>query len=145
MDGDLETALREELEAARGETAALAERLAEREAHAAQAEERSAELRRELERAREGQRVAVFRFRDAALAAAPELPGDLVAGETVEEVERAIERARAVVAHVRGHDARTPVVPSVPAGSPARRGPDTSAMSAMQKIRMGIEAVGSRQ
>ena len=140
MDDERETALREELEAARGETAALAQRLAEREAHAARTEEGSADLRRELEQARAGRQAAVARFRDAALAAAPELPGDLVAGETVEEIERAIERARAVVAHVRGHDARTPTVPSVPAGSPTRRAPDTSSMSAVEKIRNGIAA-----
>lgn len=133
---DLET-LREEVAALRAQAERMAERLADREARAAELEEALARLREELHRAHSGRREAVQRYRAALLAQSPELPTDLVTGETVEEVEAAVQRAREIVDHVRerlaadtGH--------AVPAGSPPRRPPDLDALSPAELIRLGL-------
>lgn len=133
---DFET-LREEVAALRAQAERMAERLADREARAAELEEALAELREELHRAHTARREAVQRYRAALLAQSPELPTDLVTGETVEEVETAVQRAREIVERVRerltadtGH--------AVPVGSPPRRPPDLDALSPAELIRLGL-------
>ncbi len=133
---DLE-ALQEELAETRLRAERLAERLADREARAAELEETLAALREELHRVHTARREAVQRYRAALLAQSPELPADLVTGETVEEVEAAVQRAREIVGRVReqlvvetGH--------AVPAGSPPRRPPDLDGLSPEEKIRYGL-------
>ncbi len=56
---------------------------------------------RELEEQRRLASAAVARYRDAALAAEPELPPDLVTGETLEEVDASLAAARRAVAQIR--------------------------------------------
>jgi uncharacterized protein involved in exopolysaccharide biosynthesis len=130
--------LREELESARAEVAGLAERLADREARAATLEEAGAGLRREVEAAHAARRNAVARYREVVLAHAPELPAELVTGDTLEDIDRAVQAARGIVARVRDQITAAEFARPVPAGSPIRRGPDTAAMSAGEKIRYGL-------
>lgn len=135
-------ALREDLEAARAEAARLAERLADHEARAAELEQTATGLQHGLEAAHSERQAAVARYREALLTQSPELPADLVAGDTLEAVDRSAQAARELVARVREHVAVGEADRNVPAGSPPRRGPDLSAMSAAEKIRYGI---GSRE
>ena len=129
--------LREELEAVRTESARLAERLADREAWTVEMETAAAGLRRDLEAAHAERRAALARYRETLLAGSPELPAELVTGDTLDQIDAAVQTTRDLVARVREHvgadTART-----VPAGSPPRRGPDLGAMSAAEKIRYGI-------
>jgi predicted nuclease with TOPRIM domain len=133
---DLE-ALREELEEARAEAARLADRLADREARTAEMESAEAALRRELEAVHGERRAALARYRELLLAQSPELPPELVTGETLEAIDAAAQAARGLVARVREHVV-TEAARSVPAGSPPRRGPDLGALSPAEKIRYGI-------
>ena len=132
--------LREELETARTEAARLAERLADREARTAEMETAAAGLRRDLEAAHAERRAALTRYRETLLAGSPELPAELVTGDSLDQLDTAVRTARDLVARVREHVA-TDAARAVPAGSPPRRGPDLGAMSAAEKIRYGI---GSR-
>ncbi len=126
--------MREQLAEARAESERLAEQLADREARALHLEEAAGTLRHQLEQEHTARRAAVSRYREVLLAATPELPAGLVQGETLEQIDAAVEQARATVEHVRAHTA----FPAVPAGSPARTGPDPAAMSAAEKIRYGL-------
>jgi outer membrane protein TolC len=111
---------------------------------AAELEEALAALREELHRAHTARREAVHRYRAALLAQSPELPAELVTGETVEEVEATVQRARELVARVRDQlatdtgRAAPPAEAAVPAGSPPRRPPDLDALSPTEKIRLGL-------
>ncbi len=96
-----------------------------------------ATLREELHRAHTARREAVHRYRAALLAQSPELPAELVTGETVEEVEAAVQRARELVARVRDRLAMD-AVRVVPAGSPLRSPPNLDALSPAEKIRLGL-------
>ena len=72
------------------------------------------------------------------LATQPDLPADLVEGDTVEEVDVAVARARQTVAQIRQHLEQQAQAQRVPAGAPARGGPDPSALTPGEKIRLGL-------
>ena len=140
--------LREELVGARAEADRLAEELADREARAQTLAEEMAALRQDLETARqevtlarststdESRRLAE-RYRAVLVMAAPEVPAELIQGESVEELDRSLVSARDLVARVR-EQMQAQTVARVPAGSPVRGAPDVSGLSPAEKIRLGI-------
>lgn len=154
------TALQEELAEVRAELEQLQATAADREARAAHFESERAELRQELAQARseietreqeqadqrdqvEGLQAqvgsAARRYRELALEQSPELPAELVAGGTVDEVDASIQRARETVSKVRGHLESQAQASRVPVGAPPRSGPDLSALSAEEKIKAGLQ------
>jgi hypothetical protein len=128
-----------------GELGELRRRLGETEAALAQRDDQSGAQAAEIESLRqavlaadERARAASHRYRDAVLDHEPDLPADLVAGDTVEEVEASLTRARQTVAQVRQHLEQRAQLQRVPAGAPARGAPDHSALSPADKIRLGL-------
>jgi len=111
-------------EGSAGEGEALAERLSALE------RERDA-LRAELARALE-------RLRRAWLAQHPEVPEDLLEGETVEALEASLRRARALVERVRREVEARLSRERVPPGAPPRQDPDLSVLSPREKIAQGL-------
>lgn len=83
---------------------------------------------------------AAIRYRELLIAAEPELPAELVHGETVSEIDEAALRARQTVAQVRQHLEQQAQALRVPAGAPARAAPDTSALTPGEKIRHGLRS-----
>lgn len=158
------TAMEEELASARAEIERLQETAADREARAAHLEAQLGEVREELAQGRSeadsrlqelgtlGERTqeleaqvrgTVQRYRELALQHSPELPEELVTGETVEEVDAALERARETVSKVRGHLESQARAGRVPVGAPPRSSPDLSALSTEEKIRLGLQQGGA--
>lgn len=76
------------------------------------------------------------RYKTLALASSPEIPAELVQGQTVEEVEASMAQARAVVQKVREQLAAQ--APPVGGGAPVRQEPDPEQLSALDKIRYAI-------
>jgi DNA repair exonuclease SbcCD ATPase subunit len=163
MSDEERAVLEEELAEAHAELEALRATAADREARAAHLESELAALREELETARaEGEaqaqelasereraatleaqvRHAAGRYRSLVLERSPELPDELVAGESVEEIEEALERARETVARVRGHLESQAQAARVPVGAPPRSTPDFSGLSATEKISRGLRERG---
>jgi DNA repair exonuclease SbcCD ATPase subunit len=148
--------LQEELAAARAELERLQLTAADREARAAHLESELSALRQELAGAREEAQSreeelraqndalstqaqgAAQRYRELILQQSPELPEELVTGESVADIDAALERARETVSKVRGHLESQAQVTRVPVGAPVRSGPDVSGMNAEEKIRMGL-------
>ena len=89
-------------------------------------------------------RLAAQRYRDAVLGHEPDLPADLVSGETVEAIDESLLRARQTVAQVRQHIEQQAQAQRVPAGAPVRSAPDTSGLSAAEKIRPGCTSHSGR-
>jgi len=77
---------------------------------------------------------ATARYREALLAAAPEVPEELVSGTTPEEVEASLSGARQMVERIRSHIEAQLAEQRVPTGAPIRSAPDVSGMSAQEKI-----------
>ena len=140
--------LREELVGARAETERLAEELADRAARTQTLAEEMASLRPELEAARQeaaqarsaaeaDARRLAERYRAALVQAAPDVPPDLIRGESVEALDRSLVTAREMVERVR-EQMQAQTAARIGAGSPVRGAPDTSALSPAEKIRLGI-------
>jgi hypothetical protein len=68
---------------------------------------------------------------------APDVLPELVQGESVDELDRSLVTARETVARVR-EQMQAQAAARIPAGSPARGGPDRSGLSPSEKIRLGI-------
>ncbi len=156
--------LQEELAAARAELERLQPMVADREARASHLESEVAQLREELTQAHDeaqardqelaaqgerGQelesqaREAAERYRELVLAQSPELPAELVLGDTVQQVDESVERARETVSKVRGHLESQAQAGRVPVGAPPRSGPDFSTLSPEEKISYGLRQRGA--
>ncbi|MDO8615535.1 MAG: hypothetical protein Q7T33_07320 [Dehalococcoidia bacterium] len=104
-----------------------------------------AQARSELGEARSELREAAAKYRAARLAAAPEVPHDLVpAVESLEEIDREFEAAQRVVQQLREKMEQETRSARVPAGSPTRRPPDLSALSPGEKIKLGLQELERR-
>ena len=66
------------------------------------------------------------RVRQSILEREPDLPQELVTGDTVAELDAAVAQARQTVAQVRQHLEQQAQALRVPAGAPVRGGPDVS-------------------
>lgn len=123
---------------------ALTAALGERDARIAQLEAALGEAEAAASRVEEIEAVsarlaqAVELYRAALLAAEPDLPEDMVRGDTVEAVQESLERARQMVAQVRGRLEAQASMERTPLGVPARSAPDLSALSPQEKILMGL-------
>ncbi len=117
---------------------ALREQLRSASDAAAAASAEAERLRGEIDAAAERERTAAVRYRDLAVRSEPSLPAELIAGESIDAVDRSLEAAREIVGRVRTHIEQQAQAVRVPAGAPPRSGPDLSAMSPEQKIRYGL-------
>ena len=78
--------------------------------------------------------AATARYREALLAASPEIPEELVVGESPEEVEASLAGARQMVETVRGRIESQIAGERVPSGAPVRGAQEFSGMSSREKI-----------
>ena len=110
-------------------------------------EREAAELRSQLDTARGQARTAALRFREALLRTDPDVPPEMVPeSDEIEGIELMFDRAQRIVAQVKEQALEEAQRSArVPAGSPARRAPDLSALSASEKIRMGLESLSERE
>lgn len=97
------------------------------------------DLRSTVAEAQAATREAVQRVRQSVLDREPDLPQELVGGESVAELDEAVSRARQTVAQVRQHLEQQAQSLRVPAGAPVRGGPDVSGLTAGEKIRAGLK------
>lgn len=93
---------------------------------------------KELTSLRVSRTEAVNAFREALRMAHPELPPDLIRGETVQELDESVAGAQALVDKVRAALERERTASRVPAGAPVDSGPDLSGLSARDKIAAGV-------
>jgi chromosome segregation ATPase len=135
---ELNQRLRGQIEVAEGELASERQRLDESSARLTAFEEELATKQEDNQALHARLQAAAGKYREALLAAAPELPEELVAGESIEEVEEAAERSRQTVRQVRERLESQAQVGRVPTGSPPRGAPDFSALSPIEKIRLGL-------
>jgi hypothetical protein len=103
-------------------------------ARIAQLEQDIASKDSELATIKETLASGVAKYRAAVLASAPDIPEELVKGETVEAIEASLEQARGIVARVRQQLEVEAEEKRVPAGAPPRAPQDLSALSPAEKI-----------
>ena len=92
-----------------------------------------------MARLRQDLALATAKYRALLLQANPEVPEELVAGDTVEAVEASFLAAREVVEKVRSRlEARLAAEPRIGAGAPPRGAADLSALSPREKIAFAL-------
>ena len=79
------------------------------------------------------------RYRALLLQRDPDVPGELVSGDSVGELEASYERASALVEQLRLRAAGRAAEERVPAGAPARRGADPANLTPQEKIMLGLQ------
>jgi chromosome segregation ATPase len=121
------------------ESTELREQVQTSTAAAAEAARDATSLREQLASAEQRLRGSAERYRDLVVRTEPALPAELIAGETIEDVDASVAAARDVVGRVRAHIDAQAQTARVPAGAPQRSGADVSALSPEQKIRYGLE------
>ena len=116
-------------------------------------EERVQELQQEAEQAREAAAIhgaeseelraqladTLERYRELLLARDPDVPVEMVQGGSVAELESSYERASGLVEQVRRRASEQAAQERVPAGAPARRGPDLASLTPQEKIVRGLQ------
>ena len=115
-----------------GRVAALELRAEEAQAEAAARGEEASALRTELAE-------VLQRYRGLLLARDPDVPEELVRGETAAELEASFERAAGLVDRLRRRAVEQSARERVPAGAPARRAPDSAGLTPQQKILLGLQ------
>jgi len=145
-------ALRGEKEAAVAELEQLKGRLAERDAAFNPLQEELTQLKGELtirdaelktlgetsSALGEGLTQAITAYKGLVIQASPGLTPELITGETVDEVNASLEKAKGVIEAVRKSLEAEGVGTKVPAGAPPRTPPDLSALSPIEKIKHAI-------
>jgi len=107
------------------------EALTKAEARISELEQVVAELDRRLAQAVSSYKALVVRLN-------PGVPEELIVGDTIEDINASVERAKAIIGKVRqGLEAEMASV-WVPTGAPARAVADLSALSPREKIQYGI-------
>jgi|GEM_PF-2833047 len=95
-------------------------------------------LMAKLEAATGGLASAVQSYRALVLEANPAVPGELITGESIEEISGSLEKAKSIVGKVKEGLAAEAKAVTVPAGAPARTEPDLSSLSSTEKIKYAI-------
>ncbi|MGD9895167.1 MAG: hypothetical protein AB7R89_26290 [Dehalococcoidia bacterium] len=142
------TELQAELVGARADVERLTEDVADREARVQTMVAEMESLRRGVEVARaeaiqvresaqEESRRLTERYRTVLLQALPDVPADLIRGESLDDLDRAAALAREMTSWARDQ-LQTAAAARIPAGSPTRGAPDFGSLSPAEKIRMGI-------
>lgn len=80
-------------------------------------------------------RAATQAYLRLVVATNPEVPPELIQGESIEEIEHSLSRARELVRHIKEGLARSE---HIPAGAPERGAPDIDALSPIEKIKYGL-------
>lgn len=88
----------------------------------------------EMKGLREQLSGAAFKYRALLLAGNPEVPQELVAGDSIPEVEASFQAAREVVGRIKKQLEARMAADRVPPGAPARSAPDLSQLSPREKI-----------
>ena len=147
-------ALKEQLAEALAQVDSLQAAVADAEARAATHNDRITALQGELEAARADSerlgarlRESALKYREARLAASPDIPPELVTSEELEEIDEQLAAAEQVVSEMRERveKERRRESPPVPAGSPVRRAPDYSQLPPGEKIKLGLQQLAERQ
>lgn len=82
---------------------------------------------------------AVKSYRELALKLSPEVPAELVSGDTVTTINASLEKARGLVSRVKQNIEAEISLSRIPAGAPVRIPRDLTALSAHEKITYGIK------
>ena len=120
----------------------LEQALAERDDRIADLKQSLAGLETQLAELKDGRSQAIASYRELVVRSNPELPEELITGDSVEEIDKSLAGAQALIDRVRQRLETEIAGARIPAGSPLRAPADLSALSPQEKIQY---AMGERR
>jgi len=141
-------AVKAQLEEEQKAKATLEEAMAEKDAKLAELETALSEAKQgseastaELASVKEARDQAVTRYLGMAKASNPQVPEDMISGETIEEIDASVEKGKGLVSAVKKTLESETAAAKVPAGAPTR-GETTEGMSNKEMIAAGLRQKG---
>ena len=141
-------AVKAQLEEEQKAKATLEEAMAEKDAKLAELETALSEAKQgseastaELASVKEARDQAVTRYLGMAKASNPQVPEDMISGETIEEIDASVEKGKGLVSAVKKTLESETAAAKVPAGAPTR-GETTEGMSNKDMIAAGLRQKG---
>jgi len=117
-------------------------RLAELETALSEAKQGSEASATELASVKEARDQAVTKYLGMAKASNPQVPGDMISGETIEEIDASVDKGKGLVSAVKQSLESEASKAKVPAGAPTRGAISLEGMSPKDKIAAGIQQKG---
>lgn len=112
--------------------------LAKATTHITELEQSLAESEERLKAANDSLAEAVTSYKAMVTQANPEVPEELISGDSVETVEQSLAQAKGLISRVKeGLEAEIQAL-RIPTGAPQRTPPDLSALSPREKIQYGV-------
>ena len=127
-----------ELEGLKAEKETLASELGTKEAHITELEQALIEANEKLTNTNNALSQAVASYKALVVQANPDVPEELITGDTIEAIDKSLENAKALISKVREGIAAEMAAGRVPAGAPPRIPLDLSALSPREKIQYAI-------
>ena len=140
--------LEEEKKAKAAAEASLAEkdaRIAELEASLSEVKTGSESLTAELAQVKEAHGQAVAKYLGAVRLANPAIPQDIIAGDTIEDVDASLTKATTIAESVKSSLEARARETRVPAGAPPRSEISVEGLTPREKIAAGIQQKGGGQ
>ncbi len=109
----------------------LEQTVADRDSELAKSDEALTEMKNSLAE-------AVSSYRALVVQANPDIPDELITGDSIEAINQSLENARALISRVRQVLEEEVAKTRVPSGAPQRAPPDLSALSPREKIQYSI-------
>ena len=137
--------LEEEKKAKAAAEASLAEkeaRIAELEASLSEVKQTAESLRAEGVAISEARDQAVAKYLDAVRLANPAIPQDIIAGDTIEDIDASLAKATTIAESVRASLEAQAKETKVPAGAPPRTDISVEGLTPREKIAAGIQQKG---
>ena len=134
--------LEEERQAKAAAEAALAEkdnRITELESSLSEAKQGSEAVAAELARVKEANVQAVSKYLSVVRSANPTIPQDVIVGDTIEEIDAALEKSITIAESVKSSLEAQAKETRVPAGAPTRTEISVEGLSPREKIAAGIQ------
>jgi hypothetical protein len=141
----IKTLLEEERKAKAAAEAAAAEkdaRIAELEASLNEAKQGSEAVFAELAQVKEAHGQAIAKYIGAVRLANPTIPQDIIAGDTIEDIDASLARATSIAESVKASLEAQAKEARVPAGAPPRSEISVEGLSPREKIAAGIQQKG---
>ena len=88
--------------------------------------------------------TAVNKYKEALISAHPDIPPDLIQGDSIEALFASVEKGQGIVGQVKANLDAEAGAARVPAGAPVSTGPDLSGLTAREKIAQGIKSAPNK-
>jgi hypothetical protein len=143
--GTIKAELEEERKANTAAETALAQkakRITELEASLSVVSQASETAAAELGQAKAAHTKAVSKYLEAARALNPTIPKDIIAGQTIEDIDASLAKAQSIATAITANLEAQAKAGRVPAGAPTRGEISTEGLSPREKIAAGIHQKG---